>query len=148
MLASPVYAASAGGQIVDNVTSYIEDDVTKIKFEFTTPLHYQQHFPEEFSEVILISLQPLRKGSEITTNIREHVRVPDNLTSLIDEMYIDGTENSNIFLVIHSKYRIKPEVKQDRKSKGIILSIDNKQQQNPANIECGDKQTGESSRNE
>lgn len=144
MLASPVYATSAGGQIVESATSYVEGDVTKVKFEFRVPVHYQWHFPKKFSEEIMVSLQPLRSGSGLNTRIREHVRVPDELTGIIDEMYVDGTENNNIYLVIHAKYPIKPEFRQDRKSKGVILSLSSQQIKKTVEIDCNSNFTGES----
>ena len=133
---SIIHARSIGGQIVENVTAYTENGTIKVKFEFLVPVHYQWRFPKGFNNQIMISLQPLKRDPELPTNIREDIRVPESMTGLIDEMYIDGTEGANILLVIHTKSEINPDIKQDRTASGIILSLDKSQIKDKSDSEC------------
>jgi hypothetical protein len=135
-IANTGWARSIGGQVVDNVTAYTEDGTIKLKLEFVVPVHYQWRFPKGFNNQIMISLQPLKRDPELPTNIREDIRVPDSMTGLINEMYIDGTEGANLLLVIHTSSEINPDIKQDRASSGITLSLDKTQIKNSSDIEC------------
>lgn len=130
------HARSIGGQVVDNVTAFTENGTIKMKFEFVVPVHYQWRFPKGFNNQIMISLQPLKRDPELSINIREDIRVPDSMKGLISEIYIDGTEGANLLLVIHSSSEINPDIKQDRSSSGITLSLDKNQIKNSADIEC------------
>ena len=137
--ATCVHARSAGGRVVDDVSASMQDGSIILTFEFTVPVHYQWRFPKGFSDQILISLQPLKYSPELSTNLRENVRIPDSVKDLIEDIYIDGTEGKNILLILQVKSDINPDITHDRKTNGIIVTINKDQIKNK--IECNDNVT-------
>jgi len=134
---------SVGGRIVDDVSAYIEDGTIKLRLEFLLPVHYQWRFPKEFGSLLLISLQPVKQHSELGTNKREHIRIPNTMSGLLNDMYIDGTEGSNLLLVIDAKREINPAITQARFASGIILSFSKDQIRDKPGVESEPKSKAE-----
>lgn len=123
-------AVSPGGQIIERATAYIDENRQKLIVDFTIPVTYQWAFPENPNNQIMLAILPIRTVSPIPTNIREHIRIPKQLSHLLLDAYLDGTEDMrSLLIVLHASQDITVSVTQGTSSRRIEIELIVDQQQ-------------------
>jgi hypothetical protein len=89
-----VAATSAGKRIVDEAVDASDADTMRLELRFEMPVNYLWHFPHTPKDEFLIAIQPIQVQmlSDYDADIREHIRIPPQMTNIITDLYYDGTE--------------------------------------------------------
>lgn len=116
-------AESVGKQIVDEAVDASDAKTLRLEIRFIMPVNYLWSFPDSRKNEFLIAVQPITGLADYDTAVREHIRIPDNLTNVIKDLYYDGTEGTNRFIVLETTQNMGMSVKQGRDMNKIIIEF-------------------------
>jgi len=91
-------ATSAGKRIIDQAVDASDADTMRLELRFELPVNYLWHFPHTPKDEFLIAIQPIQVQmlSDYDADIREHIRIPTQMTNIITDLYYDGTEADDL----------------------------------------------------
>lgn len=118
LLAEPV-----GKHIVDEAIDVSDANTLRLELRFITPVNYLWHFPRTRKDEFLIAVQPITGLASFNTAIREHIRIPPALSGIITNLYYDGTEDTNRFVVLETNRDVGIVIKQGQDMKNIIIEF-------------------------
>lgn len=116
-------AMSAGKLIVDEATDASDADTMRLEMQFIMPVNYLWHFPHAPNKQFLIAVQPILGLANYDTHIREHIRIPPTLSNIITDLYYDGTEAKNRFVVLKTSREVGIDVKQGKDGRTILIEF-------------------------
>lgn len=98
MVPLSVAATSAGKRIVGEAVDASDADTMRLELRFELPVNYLWHFPHTPKDEFLIAIQPIQVQmlSDYDADIREHIRIPPQMTNIITDLYYDGTEADDV----------------------------------------------------
>jgi len=116
-----IRADSVGGQIVDEAIDVSDANTLRLEVHFVMKVNYLWYFPHSQKDNFLISVQPITGLSGINTAIREHIRIPASLSTVIKNLYYDGTEENGRFIVLETNHNVGIKIDQGRDMRSIII---------------------------
>ena len=116
-----LWADSVGKQIVDEAVNASDADTMRLEIRFVMPVNYLWYFPHSRKDNFLIAIQPIAGLAEYNTSVREHIRIPTGLSSVIKDLYYDGTEENGRFIVLETNQDVGISIKQGRDMKSIMI---------------------------
>lgn len=114
---------SPGGQIIDDTSAYVDEKHVKLFIDFTIPVAYQWHFPKSPGREVMIAVLPVRTASPVPTNIREQIRIPAQLETILADAYLDGTEMRSLLLILHARHDIGVVVSQSGGAQRLEIEL-------------------------
>ncbi len=118
-----LWAQPAGNHIVDEAVDASDANVLRLEIRFIMPVNYLWYFPHSQKDDFLIAIQPITGLADYNTSIREHIRIPNSLSTVIKNLYYDGTEESNRFVVLETNQNVGISIKQGRDMKSIFIEF-------------------------
>jgi hypothetical protein len=118
-----VRADSVGKQIVDEAIDVSDADTMRLEIRFIMPVTYLWYFPHSQKDDFLIAIRPITGLADYNTSIREHIRIPDTLSTVIKDLYYDGTEETERFIVLETNQKVGISIKQDHDMKSIVVEF-------------------------
>lgn len=134
-------AMSAGKQIVDEAVDASDANTMRLELRFIMPVNYLWHFPHSKKDEFLIAVQPINGLANYDTKIREHIRIPPALSNIITDLYYDGTEANNRFIVVETNRDVGISVKPGKDGRTMIIEFESVAPEPAA--DCTGKQTKE-----
>jgi ribosomal protein L21E len=116
-------AQPAGNRIVDEAVDASDANTMRLEIRFVMPVNYLWYFPHSQKDDFLIAIQPITGLAEYNTSIREHIRIPKSLSTVIKDLYYDGTEGNGRFIVLETDRSVGVSIKQGRDMKSIIIEF-------------------------
>jgi len=116
-------ADSVGKQIVDEAVDASDADTMRLEIRFIMPVNYLWYFPHSQKDDFLIAIQPITGLADYNTSIREHIRIPNSLSTFIKDLYYDGTEKTGRFIVLETNQKVGISIKQGRDMKSIVIEF-------------------------
>lgn len=117
-------AMSAGKQIVDEALDASDANTMRVELRFIMRVNYLWHFPHAAKDEFLIAVQPINGLANYDLRIREHIRIPPQLTNIITDLYYDGTQPNNRFIVLETSRDVGISVKQGKDGRNLIIEFD------------------------
>jgi len=122
-----VMAQPARGRIIANVVVTEQMDRTELGVEFTFPVRYMRHFPEDYGDTIEIQLKPV-VVSEIDADLlqyRESIRLPETgAVPLLDISY-EGDLPGGPYLTVRFHAPVAFAVKQGTDFRSLTITVFN-----------------------
>lgn len=116
-------AMSAGKRIVDEAVDASDSDTMRLALKFEMHVNYLWHFPHVRNTQFLIAVQPLNGLANYDLALREHIRVPKSLANIISDLYYDGTQAKNRFIVLETTRKVGIDIKPGYDGRGIIIEF-------------------------
>lgn len=130
LLVGRASAVSPGGQIIERATADIDENRQKLIIDFTIPVAFQWTFPENPNKQVMLAILPIRTVPPVSTNIREHIRIPRQLAPLLVDAYLDGTEDTrSLLIILHANQDITVSATQATSARRIEIELITDQQQ-------------------
>lgn len=118
-----LWAQPAGNHIVDEAVDASDANTLRLEIRFIMPVNYLWYFPHAQKDDFLIAIQPITGPADYNTSIREHIRIPNGLSTVIKNLYYDGTEETSRFVVLETNQNVGIKIKQGRDMKSIIIEF-------------------------
>jgi ribosomal protein L21E len=118
-----LWAQPAGNHIVDEAVDASDANTLRLEIRFIMPVNYLWYFPHSQKDDFLIAIQPITGLADYDTSIREHIRIPNSLSTVIKDLYYDGTEQTGRFVVLETNQDVGISIKQGRDMKSIIIEF-------------------------
>lgn len=136
-------AISAGKRIVDEAVDTSDSEVMRLDLKFEMHVNYLWHFPHVRNTQFLIAVQPVNGLARYDLDLREHIRIPKSLSSIISDLYYDGTQGnkqletekeeeknrfddaqlSNHFIVLETTRKVSINIKQGRDGRSLVIEF-------------------------
>lgn len=117
-------AISAGKQIVDEAVDASDANYMRLELQFVMRVNYLWHFPHARKDEFLIAVQPISGLADYDTTIREHIRIPPGMRNVITDLYYDGTQGNNRFVVLETSRNVAINVTQGADGRSIIIEFE------------------------
>lgn len=118
-----LWADSVGKQIVDEAVNASDANTMRLEIRFIMPVNYLWYFPHSRKDSFLISIQPITGLADYNTSVREHIRIPTGLSTVIKDLYYDGTEANGRFIVLETNQDVGISIKQGHDMKSILIEF-------------------------
>jgi hypothetical protein len=116
-------AMSAGKMIVDEAIDASDANTMQLELKFVMRVNYLWYFPHALNTQFLIAVQPVNGLANYDLGMREHIRIPPDLENVISDLYYDGTEANNRFIVLKTSRKVGIEVKPGQDGRTITIEF-------------------------
>lgn len=116
-------AMSAGKMVVDEAIDASNAETMQLELKFEMRVNYLWHFPHALNTQFLIAVQPINGLANYDLGIREHIRIPRTLENVITDLYYDGTEAHNRFIVLETSRNVGVDVKPGKDGRSILIEF-------------------------
>lgn len=139
-----LWAQPAGNHIVDEAVDASDANTIRLEIRFIMPVNYLWHSPHSQKEDFQIAIQPITGLANYNTSIREHIRIPNSLSTFIKDLYYDGTEESGRFIVLETTQKVAISIRQGRDMKSLFIEFVSKTPQPAGKSNSAQKKGGQS----
>ena len=120
-------AQPARGRIIADVAVSEKMDRTELGVEFTFPIRYMRHFPEDYGDTIEIQLKAV-VVSEIDADLlqhRESIRLPETATVPLLDISYEGDLPGGPYLTVRFHTPVAFAVKQGTDFRSLTITVFN-----------------------
>lgn len=118
-------STQARGRVLENIGFRQIDQALEVKIDFTVPLRYLHHNPQNYGREVQIQISPLAPGpiGAIDLKNRETLSIPDDNPAGISRVEYEGRDVVGPTVTVNFSRARSFEIKQGSDSRSLIITI-------------------------